>query len=76
MTVPDIDTLNGKFYCAVRDGLVVPDGEPDTWRLTPYGEDVARTQARTLGLDPDTLSASQLISIAAYGTPALGDPVA
>jgi hypothetical protein len=74
---PDIDTLNGRWYQAVRDGVVVRcEDDASSWCLTPHGEDVARTQARTLGLDPDSLSASQLISIAVYGTPALGDPVA
>lgn len=77
MTVPDIDTLNAAWSCAIRAGVVEPYAdEPDMWALTPHGEAVARTQARTLGCDPDSLSASELISLAVYGTTALGDPVA
>lgn len=77
VTVPDIDMLNGRWACAIHEGMVIRCvDDPDTWYLTPHGHAVACIQARTLGRDPDTLSASELISLAVYGTPALGDPVA
>jgi hypothetical protein len=77
VAVPDIDWLNGRWFCAIRDGIVIRCADdPDTWCLTEYGCAIAHSVALAHGLDLDTLSASQLISIAAYGTPALGDPVA
>jgi hypothetical protein len=74
---PDVDVLNGRWYGAVRNGVVARcKNDPSSWYLTDHGEAVARREARTLGLDPDGLSASELISLAAYGTTAMGDPVA
>jgi hypothetical protein len=73
----DTDTLNAKWDRAVQAGLVAPYGdEPDTWALTDAGEAAALRKVLALGIDPDTLSASQFISVAAYGMPDMGDPVA
>lgn len=73
MPTLDMDVLNARWYCAVRDGLVVVHAEDQSaWALTDCGWEVACQQAYMQGLRPDDLSEGQLISLAVYGTTDMG----
>ena len=66
----DPDVLHARLYLALRDGYIerVELPGPPIFRLTEKGAVRGRVLAASQGLDPDQISASEMLALVAYAS--------